>query len=215
MQGFAARGWRGLELPDRIARLPIRAPRLPISMRRGLANEQGTAVVEFAMIAPVLVLLLIGTVDFAMAIYDRFALNGAVSAAADYAILNAAEVSSTSEPQLASSLASVASASSNSVVSITAAVNVNHGSTATGTAGAVTATSGSASPATSCYCPAAASGGGVTWGSIATCGSTCSGGGIAGKFVTIAASVAFTSMFGSHGLIPSQNFTTSSVVQVQ
>jgi Flp pilus assembly protein TadG len=53
------------------------------------------------MIAPVLLLLLIGTVDFGTAIYDRFALNGAVSAAADYAILNASSVNSTQGQSLA------------------------------------------------------------------------------------------------------------------
>jgi len=177
------------------------------------ADEQGTAVVEFAMIAPVLLLLLIGTVDFGTAIYDRFALNGAVSAAADYAILNASSVNSTQGQSLAQALGNILS-SAQAANWANAIVTVNNGPSAALSGGVLTL-SGSSSPADSCYCPTPASGGGVNWGSSATCGSTCSGGGIAGKFVTIAASVPFTSMFGSNGLIPSQTFTTSSVVQAQ
>lgn len=83
------------------------------------------------------------------------------------------------------------------------------------TAGALT-TGGTASAADLCYCPAPGSGGGVSsWGSSMTCGSTCSGGGVAGKFVTIEASKQFTSIFGSKSVIPSQTFTTTSVVQAQ
>ena len=87
-----------------VASLPKRASVCRNPLRR-LGNEDGTAVVEFAMIAPVLVLLLIGTIDFATAIYDRFALNGAVSAAADYAILNASSVNSSTASRLRSRLA--------------------------------------------------------------------------------------------------------------
>ena len=72
-----------------------------------LADDEGTSVVEFALIAPVLVLLLLGAVDIGTAIYDRFALNAAVSAAEQYAILSASAVSSSSEAQLAQSLGTI------------------------------------------------------------------------------------------------------------
>lgn len=180
-----------------------------------LTDDEGTSAVEFALIAPVLVLLLLGTVDMGKAIYDIFVLNAAVSAAEQYAILNASVVSSVDEPQLASSLASIASADSINAVSINAAINVNNGSTATGTAGAVATTGGSASPATSYYCPTPVSGGAPIWGSSVASGTTCSSGATAGKFVTITASTQFTSIFGSNSLIPSQTFTTTSVVQAQ
>ncbi len=179
-----------------------------------LADDEGTSVVEFALIAPVLVLLLLGTVDIGTAIYDKFALNAAVSAAEQYAILSASSVSSTAGPGLARSLANIASNAS-SADSANAVVTVNNGPTATVTAGALT-TGGTASAADLCYCPTPAASGGVSsWGSSVTCGSTCSGGGIAGKFVTIAASKQFTSIFGANSLIPSQTFTTTTVVQAQ
>ncbi len=179
-----------------------------------LAEDSGTSVVEFALIAPVLVLLLLGTVDIGTAIYDKFALNAAVSVAEQYAIINASSVSSTAGPGLAQTLASIASNAS-SANSADASAIVNNGPTATMSAGALT-TGGTPSAADLCYCPTPASGGGVSsWGSSMTCGSTCSGGGIAGKFVTIVASTQFTSIFGSKSLIPSQTFTTTSVVQVK
>lgn len=165
------------------------------------------------MIAPVFVLLLVGTIDFGTAIFDRFALNGAVSAAADYAIINASSVNSTSGQSLAQSLGNILS-NAQGADWANAAVTVNNGPSATVSGGVLTL-GGSSSPADGCYCPTPAAGGGVNWGSSMTCGSACSGGGIAGKYVTIAASVRFTSMFGSSGLIPSQTFTTSSVVETQ
>jgi Flp pilus assembly protein TadG len=171
-------------------------------------------VVEFALIAPVLVLLLLGTADIGTAIYDRFALNAAVSVAEQYAIVKASSVSSTGGPGLAQSLANIVG-NANSVDSANAVITVNNGPTASITAGALT-TGGTASAADLCYCPTPASGGGVSnWGSSVTCGSTCAGGGVAGKFVTIEASTQFTSMFGPRSLIPSQTFTTTSVVQAQ
>ena len=113
-----------------------------------LTDDEGTSAVEFALIAPVLVLLLLGTVDMGKAIYDIFVLNAAVSAAEQYAILNASVVSSVDGPA-ACVIRSQASRSANSInaVSINAAINVNNGSTATVTAGAVATTGGSASPA--------------------------------------------------------------------
>ncbi len=187
--------------------------RAVVSPTELLTDDAGTSVVEFALIAPVLVLLLLGTVDMGTAIYDRFALNGAVSTAAEYALLNASSVSSTGGPALAQSLGNIVG-NANSPDSANAVITVNNGPTATLTAGVLT-TGGTASPADSCYCPSPASGGAVSWGSSVSCGSTCSGGGIAGKFVTIAASMQFTSIFGSNSLIPSQTFTTTSVVQAQ
>jgi hypothetical protein len=46
-----------------------------------------------------------------------------------------------------------------------------------------------------------------------TCGATCSGGGIAGKFISIVATSQYSSLFGASGVIPSQTFTTSAVVE--
>ena len=181
--------------------------------RQCLGDEEGTSAVEFALIAPVFVLLLLGTIDIGGAIYDRFALSGAVSAATQYAILNASSVNSTNGQALALSLANVVGAA-NSAVPITAVVTVNDGPTATVTAGVATV-GGTPNLADSCYCPTPASGGGIIWGAGLSCGSTCSGGGIAGKYVTITASMPFTSIFGSRSLIPSQTFATTSVAEAQ
>ena len=47
------------------------------------------------------------------------------------------------------------------------------------------------------------------------CGSICSGGGIAGKFVTITASKPYTPLFGGFGIVSNGNITIKAVVQPQ
>jgi len=55
---------------------------------RGLASERGNAAVEFAIIAPVLLGLLVPTADFGLYIYDKMQLNLAAQAGMEYAARN-------------------------------------------------------------------------------------------------------------------------------
>lgn len=175
-------------------------------------HEVGAAAVEFALVAPFYMLLFVGVTELSMAMYNRFALNASVSAAANYAILNASQVGSTNGATLAQNLALIV-ASEHASNWANATITVNNGPTATLSSGTVT-TSGTASNANSCYCPTL-SGSTVTWGNATTCGSACTGGGIGGKFVSIVATSTYTSLFGSSGVMPSQTFTTTSVVETQ
>jgi Flp pilus assembly protein TadG len=175
-------------------------------------SKKGAAAVEFALIVPILALILAGASDFGGALYAKFALDDAVSAAANYAVINAASVSSTSGASLATNLATIIG-SAHSTNYATGTVVVNNGPTATITAGVVTS-SGTAANADLCYCPTKA-GSVVTWGSSVTCSSTCSGGGIAGKFVTIVTNRTYTPMFASYGLIKNGAIAASAVVETQ
>jgi len=56
--------------------------------RRGIAAEDGNAAVEFAIIAPVLVGLLVPIADFGLYIYDQMQLNLAAQAGMEYAARN-------------------------------------------------------------------------------------------------------------------------------
>jgi len=56
--------------------------------RRGVASERGNAAVEFAIIAPVLVGLLVPIADFGLYIYDQMQLNLAAQAGMEYAARN-------------------------------------------------------------------------------------------------------------------------------
>ncbi|WP_244420685.1 hypothetical protein [Mesorhizobium japonicum] len=55
----------------------------------------------------------------------------------------------------------------------------------------------------------------MAWSTPMACGSICSGGGIAGKFVTITASKPYTPLFGGFGIVSNGNITVKAVVQPQ
>ena len=176
-------------------------------------QEAGTSAVEFALVGPIYMLLLVGLIELSMAMYNKFALNGAVSAAANFALVNASQVALTSGSPDATTLAqnlALIVADGHASNWANATINVNNGPIATLTSGVVTMTGTSANA--SCYCPTG-SGANIVWGSAMTCGATCAGGGIAGKFVSIVATSQYASVFGSSGFMPSQAFTTSTVVE--
>ena len=74
--------------------------------------------------------------------------------------------------------------------------------------------SGAASNADSCWCPTGTFGR-WGWGTAATCGSACTGGTLAGKFVTITGTRQFSAIFGAYGLIGNTTLHQSTIVQAQ
>jgi Flp pilus assembly protein TadG len=148
-----------------------------------VSSRKASVSIEFAIVIPILLAIIAGTVDYGRGIYAKFKLESAVSASANYTIVNAAQVVSATAPTLAGNAATVLY--SNTSMATTGTVTVNHGPVAQLAAGAVTS-SGTAANANNCYCPTYASGV-VNWGTAATCGSTCGTGGLAGKFVEIIA----------------------------
>lgn len=179
--------------------------------RRFRTDERAVSALEFALIAPVFCMLLFGAVDFGGVLYVKFNLEGAVSAGANYALVNAASVSSSGGAGLAANLTSIV-ANDHSTAWADATAVVNNGPSSTVTSGAATS-GGTAAAANSCYCPTKA-GTGVTWGSVQTCGATCPGGGVAGKFVTIVASRTYTPMF-SYGIVRNSVVSASATVETQ
>ncbi len=181
-------------------------------LRKLTGDSSGTSAVEFALVTPIFLLLLGAVVDFGGAMYAKFNLNSAVSAAANYALNNASSVNATSGAALASGLSAfVASAHAANWASAT--VTVNNGSTATTTAGTTT-TSGTASNATYWYCPTG-SGAAFAWGAPVLSGSTCSSGVPAGQFVVISASATYAPILGFMVNILAPAMSASAVVQVQ
>jgi Flp pilus assembly protein TadG len=162
------------------------------------------------MIAPIFCLIFVGTIDFGGALYVKFNLTGTVSAAANYAMINSANVNSSSGTSLATNLANLA-ASNHASNWANATIIVNNGPTATITGGTLSS-SGTAANANSCYCPTVA-GTTITWGSAITCGNVCSGGGIAGKFVSITASKTYTPIFPVYGFVTASAITARTVVE--
>lgn len=175
-------------------------------------DRSGVASVEFALFLPLFCMLLAGVVDLGGALYTKFKLDSAVTAGANYAQVNAANVGATNGQTLANNIATVVESSEGSTWANDTVV-VNNGP-ATSVSSGSSSTSGTASNADACYCPTGTASS-VTWGSSATCGSSCAGGGYAGKFVVITASQTYTPLFASYGFVNNNTISASSMVQVQ
>lgn len=170
--------------------------------------DSGASAVEFALLVPIMLLLLGQMLDFGFNLVMRFSVTQAVSASANYAVVNGTSVSSTNGAALAQNLAALVP------TAMDVTVTVNNGPVLTRAAGAATP-SGTASRADVCYCPSI-SGGTVNWGGSVTCGSTCaSGGGLAGKYVAISASQMYTPMFGVLGISRAGRISSTALVQAQ
>jgi Flp pilus assembly protein TadG len=177
-----------------------------------LRGREGTAAVELALISPVLLLLFAGIVDFGRVYRQELELSSAVAAAGQYALLNAANINSTNAAALAATLSGIV-ATSNGAAWAGATVTVNAGGTST-VAGGVTTPTGTVANANSCWCPTGTVTG-WSWGSAVTCGTGCAGGTLAGKFVTIAGTRAFTAIFSNYGLISNSTLNQSIIMQAQ
>jgi Flp pilus assembly protein TadG len=172
----------------------------------------GAAAIEFGLVAPFFILIMAGAVDFGGAIYAKFCVESAVSASANYALVNAGAASSTSGSSLAGNLAALLAGNSSS--STTAGkVTVNNGPAAVLNNGTI-AKSGTASAADSCYCPTG-SGSTLAWGSPVACGSGCGDGSFAGKFIEISASRSYSPIFTNYGIGVGDMIAARAVVQVQ
>jgi Flp pilus assembly protein TadG len=177
-------------------------------------ETSGASAVEFALISPVLILILAGLVDIGGSLKAKFDLSSAISAGSNYALLGADKVNSAGGSTLAGNILAVVA---NGLGSAGGSVQivVNNGATINYSTSSGTATqSGTVANADLCYCPTG-SAASVTWGSAVTCGSTCPAGGIGGKFVTISASRAYSPLFGGFGVVSSGNITVRSMVQPQ
>jgi Flp pilus assembly protein TadG len=176
-------------------------------------DSSGVAALEFAFLSMVFLTILAGTVDVGLLIYTEEKVDAAVVAGAQYAVVNAANVSSANGATLATTIASVV-ANVNGSNWAASGVCVNNGPTATANSGTAPTCSGTASNADDFYCPTGTPGS-WSWGSSVAQGSSCSGGGMGGKFVTITASVNFTSLFPSFGLVQNGAISRSVLVETE
>ena len=176
-------------------------------------DRRGVAAVEFALYSIVFLTILAGTVDIGNQIFSAYQLDATVSAGAQYAVVNAASVGSSGGATLASSISAVVNNGHSTGGGWSNTVVVNNGPSTTTSDGSASS-GGTAANADSCYCPSG-SPGSWSWGSSQTCGASCTGGGIAGKFVSITASHTFTPFFPTWGFISSNTLTRNAMVQVQ
>lgn len=138
---------------------------------------RGVALIEFAIIAPILVILMVCTIDLAMGIYRKMQVQNAAQAGAQYAMLRGFNASSISS----------------AVVNATKFSGV------------------SASPGPIQFCGCASS----TGVSSAACNSTCSGGALAGTYVTVSAKGTYKTLLLYPSIPENFNFTAQSTVRIQ
>jgi Flp pilus assembly protein TadG len=161
---------------------PVHRPSRARSMfRRVLAraagDTSGVAAIEFGIIVPILVLMVVATADIGMGFYRKMQVEDAAQAGAAWAIKNGFD----------------ANAISNAVTSATSAPAI----------------SVSPTPVQFCGC---ASGSSI---STVTCGTTCSGGALAGTYTTVSAQMAYNTIL-PYGFFPSTyNFSSQSTVRLQ
>jgi Flp pilus assembly protein TadG len=178
-------------------------------MRPFFGNRSGVSAVEFALLAPIFVAILAGTADFGIALRAKLNLNSAVSAGANYALLNADDVTPASAADLAANIAKILAADAGNG---TIAVNINNTAMLSVTESKSQAAKGG--DADSCYCP---TGSGITmnWGSPVSCGAPCPDGSFAGKFVSLSVSEPFSPLFGGYGMVSNGQITAQAIAQVQ
>lgn len=176
-------------------------------------DSRGIAAVEFAFIVPVFLILFMGGIDLAQMLYGYYRLDQAVAAGAQYAEINAANVSSTNGAALATNIATIVS-NANGTSWANDTIVVNNGPSVTITNGSATS-GGTAANADSCYCPSG-SPPNWTWGSAATCNAAC--GAVndqSGKYVTVTASVAYRPILKIYRFLDDSTLTQSAAVRTQ
>jgi Flp pilus assembly protein TadG len=173
--------------------------RIPLARRLLIGRlDAGIAAVEFGLLAPLFLIVLAGAIDIGAALYTQIRLEAAIAAGANYALVHASAVNLTDAASLASNITTIVT-TSNAGPAAGGTVVVNNGH------------------ADMCYCPTGPTGSppSWTWGTAATCGTTCTGGGTAGKFITITATYSYAPYFSSYGFLPNGTISTAAMIQTQ
>lgn len=169
--------------------------------------QDGASAVEFALLVPVMLLILVAILDLGSNILLRLSLTQSLSSATNYALVSADSVSASAGAALAGRIGTLVPAEKDVTISI------NNGPSYTRTAGSVS-TGGTASNADKCWCPTGTAEA-VNWGSATSCGAACADGSRAGKYVVIATSQTYTPIFTTYGLVPAGPVVSHAMVQVK
>lgn len=161
-------------------------------IRKLLGDTRGSIAVEFALVAPVLMIVLAGVIDIGSAAYTRLSLQSRVTTAGEYALMWAEQ----DNAELAKTLIGLLQGRA----SETAEVVVNNAARATWDGSSVT-TQSLSGDAMACYCPTRPNGQ-IEWGSSVACDTSCSASGdSAGRFVQISATADHVSIFPGYAFI--------------
>lgn len=174
-------------------------------------DRRGSVAVEFAIMAQVFAVILVGTSEIGIVYMKRQQLNNTLATATNYAMVNSAAVSASGGAALATTLATILANDGVAAPPIVSIV-VNNGPQRSVTNNVATA-GGTASNADQCYCPTKTTV--VTWGASVTCGSTCPSGLLAGKFVELRVQRVHVAVFAGYGGTVDGKISVASLVQTE
>lgn len=195
-----------------LQRAIARANRSGLSRLFGILRDtMGNAGIEFALVAPIFVLILVASVDLGMVIFSRFQLEAAVSASASYAIAHADQVDGSNGDELAKNMALMIA--SNYRGDANAFIEINNGPQASSN-GSKIKIGGVSGRADACYCPKGAAST-IEWGSQQTCGTTCPDGGRAGRYVAVSAQQAYAPLFSMFDVVRDGFITAGAIVETK
>lgn len=206
--------WQGISNPMKLVQFVLQKPAHKISHLLGSLPKktEGNAAIEFAVVAPIFAIMMVGSIDFGALLFARFQLEAAISNDASYAIVHADEIDGSNDSDLAKKLALMI-AGQYTASGTSAMIVVNNGASARYDAEAIKL-DGTPSSTAACYCPT-----GVAttfrWGSQQVCSSTCPDGASAGKYVVITAKQAYAPMFYGYNLVQDGYIYASAAVQVK
>ncbi len=175
--------------------------------RRHVQSEAGNAGIEFALIAPVFLLLLAATLEIGLMMRAQFGLISAVSAAANHSLVLGDGVTEDTAVSMAETLARLVAGGRRE-----GTVNVNNAAFAR-LGGDAISLWGTGAGVGNCFCPTRTNGS-ITWGAAVPCGTVCNDSSEAGQFVEITAQASFTPILGIVGLFRDDLLRNSAVVRL-
>lgn len=184
-----------------------RNDRSALSRWRKMKDESGIAGVEFALIAPVFLLLLAAIFEIGLMLRTQSGLISAVSAVASQSLVIGEGLNDETAPGMAGTLAALLAGGGRA-----GTVNVNNAVTARLDEDVIVIEDNDAG-SENCYCATRGTGG-LTWGSSVQCDAVCADGSVAGRFVEITAQASFTPILGTIALFRADILNNTAVVRL-
>lgn len=185
---------------------------------RGLllcSDRSGLAATEFAIIGPLLLIVLAGGADIGLATFNRVQINEAVSSATAAALLDGASLTSATVDQKAASLSTILAGAIGGS-GATFQLSFNGARVYEFVGGGVSVSSGPSSAADECRCPVRSSDeSGFVWGAKVNCANRCPNGSLAGKYVAITYKRGYTPLFPQINFIANDGLTVQTLALVQ
>lgn len=175
-------------------------------LRRFAHDNVGAVALEFALIAPVFVLMIAGVFEIGMVIRAKFALTSVVSAAAVHT-LSVGSMTDDAAREAAIALANLIKGGDR-----TAKVVVNNSVTALLENGFITVAQ-TGQEIANCYC-ASRSGDRIVWGGAVACGDPCADKSISARFVAITATSEFKQSLGMYGFFTDDELHDTAMVRL-